>query len=300
MSWQYFNSSSYTQLSGGNNNRPHRSPVVEKYRSCYTMDNNGSPKMMLVDDSMTTRAIDCPYPPTQGASVYPGQACYAGINTFNTAMGNGQKLDDPDFPIPRCPSVTDDSSIDTSWIFPDNVSVNSNTNLIDCNNITLQYMPNETFSACFPILQNQQPSLLQNVPGQPTVTPTAPMYYSTQKACETDCLLPQSSNNDAQTVKNSLNDALAKGIQGRKPFCSQLPLCSSSATSPDTNNRVSCTVDANGQSVCVGNTKTVDADFSCLAKGQDNLYTYRVLPQKTSVTCSQLFNILPTFPPSSS
>lgn len=260
--------------------------------------------MMFINDSMTTRALDCPYPPSQGASVYPGQACYAGINSFNGAIGKGQKLDDPDFPIPRCPSdnVTfssdgeggaTDPSIDTSWILPSNVDVNLDSNQMDCNTISLQYMPNETFSACFPILQSQQASLLQNVPGQSTVTPESPMYYPTKQACESDCTLPQSSNADAQTIKTLLNEALQKGIQGHKPFCARLPLCTSSSTPMDLNNRVSCTLDANGQSVCVGNTTTVDADFSCLAKGNDNLYTYSVLPPKADVTCSQLFTILP-------
>lgn len=293
MSWQYFNSTSYSRLVENHNAR-----VIEGYRSCYTMDNQGAPKMMLMNDDMTAKAIDCPYPPTQGASVYPGQACYSGVNAFNTALNRGQKLDDPDFPIPRCPdnltinndnlygaAGDDDPSTDMSWVFPNNVNVDLNTNLIDCNNITVQYMPNDTFSSCFPILQVQRPSLIQNVPGQPPVTPTTPMYYSTKSQCEAECTLPQFPNKSAQAVKNSLNEALAQGALNQRPFCSALPLCSSSATSADSNSA------QRG-----GNTAMVDADFSCLAKGDDNLYTYRVLPASSDVTCSQLFNILPPAP----
>jgi len=220
------------------------------------MDGSGNPSMRLVDDPMSVRSIDCPYPPSVGSSIYPGQACYAGINAFNQAVQGGKKPGDPDFPIPACPGGGDDLQADSGG-FP---GLDLNTSSIDCGTLTVQYMPSADFSGCFPILQITQDSPFS------TITPGVSVYFNSKSECESGCKRPQ-------------NMSLTRTLSENKDFCIGVPNCST--TTRDT------------ETVVSGNRPSIVGEYSCFRTDNGNV-TYSVLPPKDGVGCSMLYGILPT------
>lgn len=267
---------------------PPTTTTVEYYRACYSVDPvSGTPKIQLIDDASTQNTLDCPYPPSLGSSVYPGQACFAGVNAYNDAITKGG-LDptDPDFPIPLCPGASDTINDDEYQIdsggFP--TPSPSSGGVIDCAHLTLQYMPNEDFSGCFPILQTTLPST-DNAPRKG-------IYYDSQSACQQACTFPSPSPNTFQNVSTTLTQKL-DGSQSTR-FCANLPLCGTPAISPLTTNFPYTTVQANVS--CLQSTPT-STSSSNLRPGGGDEWSYRVLPPIDTTGCSRLYNILPTTTP---
>lgn len=263
MPWQRFQGSQYTSI---HDQTP--PDTIEPFRSCYASDGNGGIRVMLMDDPTTGRTLDCPYPPSLGSSAYPGQACSDGIRSSMDAIGRGIGTDDPNFPLPPCPSNGDTLP---DWILPPGVTPPSDPSQIDCRCLSVQYMPNEKFDGCVPIVHVPR-NRSDPCPPRAASTPQ-PIYYPTREACETDCRL--SSNPDR--IQQDLTDALRRSDQ--PPFCLRLPFCTESLSDADNSS-------GDGR-------PSIVSSLGCLQRQPDGSYYYRVLPSRDEITCSKLFGILP-------
>lgn len=248
---------------------PHH--IKENYRACYVYNEESptspeNPQIRILDDPSTGNTIDCPYPPSIGSSIYPGQACYDGIRGYNKAVTTGISRDSLDFPIPKCPNLNQTLPCSPMLCDPDVPPQLCNPPPT----LSLQYIPNQDFSACIPNVQIPNPSFM----GGNTQTDPSVMFYASKASCEKECVLPKTNDTSVSTSQR-LTQAMKKG-----GFCTKLPLCQNASLMTQENPP----------------RQRVQSKYACL-NGTDDAVTYALYPPKENISCSKMLNILPQPPP---